>query len=430
MSKTTIAVQNDSFSRSEGKGRINRWARHLLLRQLKGLEEGELVLVDGETYTFGKPTETFPLSIRLEISHPAFYGNTVFGGSLGCAESYIAGDWNCSDLPGLIRLMVRNRPVIEGLDGGLSLLMTPARRWLHWLNRNNQSGSRRNIAAHYDLGNDFFQTFLDDSMMYSCALFEPEHISLEDASKAKLERVCQLLDLQPGDRVVEIGTGWGGFAIHAATHYGCHVTTTTISERQHQLAAERIEAAGLQDRITLLKEDYRKLEGQYDKLISIEMIEAVGHQFFETFFRQCSQLLKPEGLMLIQAITINDRQYLSARDEVDFIKRYIFPGSCIPAIEPLVHAATQATDLQLIYLRDIGPHYARTLRTWRERFLENLPKVKSLGYSDAFTRLWEFYLAYCEGGYEERALGDLHMLFQKPLYRGSLPSADRRPIEN
>ncbi|MEN9681089.1 MAG: hypothetical protein RLZZ627_982 [Pseudomonadota bacterium] len=421
MSKTSIAVENDSFSRSEGKGRINRWARYLLLRQLRGLEEGELILVDGETYTFGRPTEAFPLSIRLEISHPAFYGNTVFGGSLGCAESYIAGDWNCSDLPGLIRLMVRNRPVMEGLDGGLSLVMTPARRWLHWLNRNNQSGSRRNIAAHYDLGNDFFQTFLDDSMMYSCALFEPEHISLEEASKAKLERVCQLLDLQPGDRVVEIGTGWGGFAIHAATHYGCHVTTTTISERQHQLASERIEAAGLKDRITLLKEDYRNLEGQYDKLISIEMIEAVGHQFFEAFFKQCSQLLKPEGLMLIQAITINDRQYLSARDEVDFIKRYIFPGSCIPAIEPLVHAATQATDLQLVYLRDIGPHYARTLRTWRERFLENLPKVKSLGYSEAFIRLWEFYLAYCEGGYEERALGDLHMLFQKPVYRGPLP---------
>jgi cyclopropane-fatty-acyl-phospholipid synthase len=421
MSKTSIAVENDSFSRSEGKGRINRWARYLLLRQLRGLEEGELILVDGETYTFGRPTEAFPLSIRLEISHPAFYGNTVFGGSLGCAESYIAGDWNCSDLPGLIRLMVRNRPVMEGLDGGLSLVMTPARRWLHWLNRNNQSGSRRNIAAHYDLGNDFFQTFLDDSMMYSCALFEPEHISLEEASKAKLERVCQLLDLQPGDRVVEIGTGWGGFAIHAATHYGCHVTTTTISERQHQLAAERIEAAGLKDGITLLKEDYRNLEGQYDKLISIEMIEAVGHQFFEAFFKQCSQLLKPEGLMLIQAITINDRQYLSARDEVDFIKRYIFPGSCIPAIEPLVHAATQATDLQLVYLRDIGPHYARTLRTWRERFLENLPKVKSLGYSEAFIRLWEFYLAYCEGGYEERALGDLHMLFQKPVYRGPLP---------
>lgn len=421
MTKSTIALGNDSFTRTQGKGRINRWAKTLLHRQLRGLEEGELILVDGESHTFGKPTESFPLSIRLEISHPAFYGNTVFGGSLGSSESYIAGDWRCSDLPGLIRLMVRNRQIIEGLDGGLSLITTPARRWLHWLNRNNQSGSRRNIAAHYDLGNDFFQTFLDESMMYSCALFEPWDITLEEASRAKLERVCQLLELKPGDRVIEIGTGWGGFAIHAAQHYGCHVTTTTISERQHQLAQERIKAKGLEDRITLLKEDYRNLQGQYDKLISIEMIEAVGHQFFETFFRQCSQLLKPEGLMLLQAITINDRQYLSARDEVDFIKRYIFPGSCIPAIEPLIHAATQATDLQLVYLRDIAPHYAKTLRTWRERFLENAPKVKSLGYSDAFVRLWEFYLAYCEGGYEERALGDLHMLFQKSRYRGPLP---------
>ena len=421
MTKPTIALENDSFSRTQGKSRINRWAKTLLHRQLRGLEQGELILVDGETHTFGQRTEAFPVSIRLEISHPAFYGNTVFGGSLGSSESYIAGDWRCSDLPGLIRLMLRNRQVIEGLDGGLSLITTPARRWLHWLNRNNQSGSRKNIAAHYDLGNELFQTFLDETMMYSCALFEPENISLEEASLAKLERVCQLLELKPGDRVVEIGTGWGGFAIHAAQHYGCHVTTTTISERQHQLALERIQSKGLQDRITLLKEDYRNLQGQYDKLISIEMIEAVGHQFFETFFRQCSQLLKPEGLMLIQAITINDRQYLSARDEVDFIKRYIFPGSCIPAIEPLIHAATAATDLQLVYLRDIAPHYAKTLRTWRERFLENVPKVKSLGYSDAFIRLWEFYLAYCEGGYEERALGDLHMLFQKPLYRGPLP---------
>ena len=421
MTKHTIALENDSFSRTQGKSRINRWAKTLLHRQLRGLEQGELILVDGDTHTFGQCTEAFPVSIRLEISHPAFYGNTVFGGSLGSSESYIAGDWRCSDLPGLIRLMLRNRQVIEGLDSGLSLITTPARRWLHWLNRNNQSGSRKNIAAHYDLGNELFQTFLDETMMYSCALFEPENISLEEASRAKLERVCQLLELKPGDRVVEIGTGWGGFAIHAAQHYGCHVTTTTISERQYQLALERIQSKGLQDRITLLKEDYRNLQGQYDKLISIEMIEAVGHQFFETFFRQCSQLLKPEGLMLIQAITINDRQYLSARDEVDFIKRYIFPGSCIPAIEPLIHAATSATDLQLVYLRDIAPHYAKTLRTWRERFLENASKVKSLGYSDAFIRLWEFYLAYCEGGYEERALGDLHMLFQKPLYRGPLP---------
>lgn len=421
MSKSPIPLDHESPLRTQGKGRLNQWAKHLLQRKLQGLEEGELVLVDGETKTFGRPTKEFPLSIRLEVSHASFYGNTVFGGSIGSAESYIAGDWTCSDLPGLVRLMVRNRQVIEGLDGGLSILTTPARRLLHWLNRNNQSGSRRNIAAHYDLGNDFFKTFLDESMMYSCALFEPEHIGLAEASQAKLDCVCRLLKLKPGDRVIEIGTGWGGFAIHAAENYGCHVTTTTISERQHELAQERIAERGLQNRITLLKEDYRNLEGEFDKLISIEMIEAVGHHFFETFFKKCSDLLRPDGLMLIQAITINDRQYLSARDEVDFIKRYIFPGSCIPAIEPLVHSATKATDLQLIYLRDIAPHYAKTLRAWRERFLKNEERVRALGYSDTFIRLWEYYLAYCEGGYEERALGDLHMLFQKPLYRGPLP---------
>jgi cyclopropane-fatty-acyl-phospholipid synthase len=421
MPKATIAIADDSFSRTHHRGRINHLGQKLLLGQLEGLSEGELILIDGSTHRFGQLTERCPLSVRLEVTHPAFYGDTAFGGTLGAAQSYVAGDWNTDDLPGLIRLMVRNRNVIDGLDGGMARLAAPLRRWLHWMNRNSHEGSRRNIAAHYDLGNDFFGLFLDESMMYSCALFEPQGISLAEASIAKLDRICQLLDLKPSDRVIEIGTGWGGFAIHAARNYGCHVTTTTISENQHALARTRIAEAGLEDRITLLKEDYRHLQGRFDKLVSIEMIEAVGHHFFETFYQKCSDLLADDGLMLIQAITINDREYLRARDEVDFIKRYIFPGSCIPAITPLMDAATRATDLQLVYLRDIGRHYAQTLRIWRERFLSRREDVLVQGYSESFIRLWEFYLAYCEGGYAEGALGDLHLLYRKPLYSGPLP---------
>ncbi len=419
--KRTIALAASSFSRSRLPGRLNAWAALLLRRQLAELRAGELLLADGEVEAFGAVAASFPVSVRIDVRHPAFYGSTVFGGSVGAAESYMADAWRCTDLVGLVRLMVRNRAVLEGLDGGMALLTAPLRRLLHAWNRNTETGSQRNIAAHYDLGNDFFKLFLDDTLMYSCALFERPGMTLQQAQIAKLDRICQRLALKPGDRVIEIGSGWGGFALHAASRYDCHVTTTTLSANQYQLAAERIRAAGLEDRITLLQQDYRQLTGQYDKLVSIEMIEAVGHHYFQTFFKTCAGLLKPDGLMLVQAITINDREYRRARDEVDFIKRYVFPGSCIPAITALLGAATRASDLQLIHLDDIGPHYATTLRCWREAFLARRDEVRALGYPEAFIRLWEFYLAYCEGGYLERALGDVHLLMAKPLYRGELP---------
>ena len=417
--KQTIALETLTASQRPQPKALNRWAARLLHRQLAQLEAGEIVLAEGAELTrFGRCTPDFPNPVRIEVRHPSFYGYTVFGGSVGTAESYMADGWRCSDLVGLIRVMVRNRPVLEGLDGGLSLFATPLRKLLHAWNQNTETGSRRNIAAHYDLGNDFFKLFLDDTLMYSCALFERPEMTLREAQIAKLERICQRLDLRPTDRVIEIGSGWGGFALHAASRYGCHITTTTISENQYRLAAERIRAAGLEQRITLLKQDYRQLEGRYDKLVSIEMIEAVGHHYYQTFFSQCAKLLKPEGLMLLQAITINDRHYRRARDEVDFIKRYIFPGSCIPAIHALLDAAARGSDLQLTQLDDIGPDYAITLRHWREAFMSQLDAVRAQGYSEAFIRLWEFYLAYCEGGFAERALGDVHLLMAKPLYRG------------
>lgn len=397
---------------------LNRWAKSLLQRQLSQMQEGEIILHDGETLRFGKPHPDFPQPVHLHINDEEFFADTVFGGSIGAAEAYMAGFWHCSDLVGLVRLLLRNREVLDGMDGGrFAWVSQNLRRLVHAFHRNTQQGSRRNISAHYDLGNDFFKLFLDETLMYSCAYFERPEASLYEASVAKLDRICRKLKLTPDDTVIEIGSGWGGFALHAATHYGCHVTTTTISQQQFDLAQQRIQAAGLQDRITLLLQDYRDLTGTYDKLVSIEMVEAVGHHYYDTYFAQCARLLKPNGLGLIQAITIADQQYKQARDEVDFIKRYIFPGSCIPAITPLLESATRASDLNLIHLEDIGPHYATTLRLWREAFMGQLEAVRQQGYSEAFIKMWEFYLAYCEGGYLERAIGDVHMLFAKPRYR-------------
>ena len=275
----------------------------------------------------------------------------------------------------------------------------------------------KNILAHYDLGNDFYALFLDETMTYSCGIFEREDSTLKEASEAKYDRICRKLMLTTGDQVLEIGTGWGGFAVHAAGNYGVHVTTATISDEQHQFAQNRIKAAGLEDRITLLKSDYRDLSGKFDKLVSIEMIEAVGHHFYATFFRTCSRLLKDDGMMALQAITIGDQIFDRHRRSVDFIKRYIFPGSCIPSITAISNAIARATDLRLVHLEDITPHYARTLSEWRRRFFANLDKVREMGYSDTFIRMWEYYLCYCEGGFAERYIGDVQMLFTKPLYR-------------
>jgi cyclopropane-fatty-acyl-phospholipid synthase len=329
----------------------------------------------------------------------------------------MSGYWSCDDLTAVIRVLVNNLHVVDGMEGGLARLGAPLRRALHWAARNSRRGSRRNIAAHYDLGNDFFRLFLDPTMMYSAACFDRPGMTLEEASTAKLDRICRRLSLQPGDHLLEIGTGWGAMALHAAGRYGCHVTTTTISQQQYELARERIDAAGLADRITLLRDDYRDLKGQYDKLVSIEMIEAVGYQYYDTYFRQCSDLLKPGGRMLLQAITIADQRYEGARKAVDFIQRYIFPGSCIPSVAVICDAIARVTDLRLVNLHDIGFDYATTLRLWRENMMANLAQVRALGYPDEFIRMWEFYFCYCEGGFAEGVLGDAQMLLAKPQAR-------------
>lgn len=397
---------------------LTRLTRFLLKNQLKKIQHGRLRLIDHEVeYVFGKITPEGPFDVTIQVLNSRFYSDVVLAGTLGSGEAYINGHWQCDNLTDLVRLMVFNRDLMNDVDSGWSRVSAPLFKFVHWLNRNDKSGSQRNIAAHYDLGNEFFALFLDETMAYSCGIFPNQHASLFQASTAKFDAVCSKLDLKPGQRLLEIGTGWGGLAIHAAKHYGCHVTTTTISREQYEFSKERIARAGLSDQVTLLLEDYRDLKGKYDALASIEMIEAVGHEYLDTYFRQCSQLLNPNGAMLLQAISIQDQFYNQARRSVDFIKRFIFPGSFIPSVGVILASVARVTDMKVYHLEDIGPHYARTLKLWRERFAARLEEVRSLGYPDTFIRMWEFYLSYCEGGFEERQLGNVQMLLTKPRSR-------------
>ncbi len=394
---------------------FERRLRARLIETMRGLQGGTMVLHDAlGSATLGSMSGREPLQIHVSVRSPEFYRQVAMNGSVGAGEAYMDGHWTCSDLVALVRLLGRNRDLLDGMETGLARLGGIAMRALHKFRRNTRTGSRRNIAAHYDLGNDLFKLFLDDNMMYSSAIFAAASESLEDASWRKNDRICRKLDLQPSDHVVEIGTGWGGFALHAARHFGCRVTTTTISAEQHALASERVAAAGLQDRITLLLQDYRDLDGGYDKLVSIEMIEAIGHQYMETYFGKCASLLKPDGLAMIQAITIEDSRYRQALDSVDFIKRHIFPGSFIPCVSAMLDASARTSDLRLLNLEDIGASYALTLNHWRQRFLARLDDVRALGYDERFVRMWEYYLCYCEGGFIERSIGTAQMLFARP----------------
>ena len=405
-------------ARSASYDSLDRVLRSRLLKQLDALHGGCIRLQDAcGTATLGD-SRAGGIALRLDVHSPAFYRALAAGGSVGAAESYMDGAWDCSDLVGLVRLLVRNRDLLDAMERGPARLGSLAMKAIHALRRNTRSGARRNIAAHYDLGNDFFRLFLSDDLMYSSALYAGETDTLEAASTRKLDRICQKLALKPDDHVIEIGTGWGGFALHAAREHGCKVTTTTISREQHALASQRIAEAGLQDRVTLLLQDYRDLQGQFDKLVSIEMVEAIGPQYLDTYFETLGRLLKPDGLGLVQAITIEDHRYAQAVRSVDFIKRHIFPGSFIPSISALLAAKTRSTDLALVHLEDFGPSYARTLHDWRTRFLARADEVRTQGFEERFLRMWTFYLAYCEGGFLERSIGVSHLLFAKPGYRG------------
>jgi cyclopropane-fatty-acyl-phospholipid synthase len=400
---------------------LARLGRRLLLKQLAGFTRGELRVVEptGEEFRFGRRSAEYDLACTLYIEHPQTYADAAFGGTVGAGEAYIRGLWRCDDLTNLVRIFVANREQMNELDSKWSLVSRPLLKLFHWANRNSRNGSARNIAAHYDLGNDLYELMLDETMAYSCGIFPRPGASLAVASTTKFEAACRKLDLKSTDHVLEIGTGWGGFAIHAVERYNCRVTTTTISRAQYEYAQKKIAARGLSDRITVLLKDYRDLEGQYDKLVSIEMVEAVGAKYLDGYFAHCARLVKPEGAMLLQAITIQDQFYERALKSVDYIQRYVFPGSFIPSVEALTRSLRKATDFKIFHLEDIGPHYARTLRMWRERFFRNLGKVRALGYNENFVRLWEYYLCYCEGGFLERQLGTVQMLLTKPGCRRS-----------
>ena len=419
MSKTdSIVTSGVDAARARRPAMLERFARGAVLSRLAGIKRDRIVIEEGdERLPFGQDVSDADLRATIRVKDRRFYSDIALAGSIGAGEAYMAGSWTTDDLTALAQIMLRNREVMEGMDGGLARLANPVRRFIHYLNRNTKTGSRRNIAAHYDLGNDFFELILDRTLMYSCAIFERAGATLEEAAAAKVDRICRKLDLRAHDHLVEIGTGWGGFAIHAARNYGCRVTTTTISRAQHDYAVKKIAAEGLADRITVLFKDYRDLTGRFDKAVSIEMIEAVGHQFLDSYFRKCGELLKPDGMMALQAITIADQYYAGSIRSVDFIKKYIFPGGFIPSVTAMCDSITRASDLRLFHLEDLTPNYAETLKNWRIRMFNNIERVRALGYPEEFIRMWEYYLCYCEAGFRERYLGDVQMLLTKPESR-------------
>ncbi|PYC44514.1 SAM-dependent methyltransferase [Pseudomonas soli] len=412
MSNPTLSV-----SKSAGLAPLlGSLARNAVLAQLGKLRHGHLrLLCQGRQWTFGDPGSA--LQAEIEILEDAAWSLIAGNGSIGAGEAYIHGYWRSPDLALVTRLFVANLDVLDALEGGLARLGRPALRLLHRLNRNNRSGARRNILAHYDLGNTLFEQLLDPTMMYSAAQFEYPGQSLEQAQQHKLERICQKLELSAQDHLLEIGCGWGSLAIHAATRHGCRVTTTTLSHAQYTYTLQRVKDLGLEQRVTVLCDDYRDLTGTFDKLVSIEMIEAVGHRYLPVYFRQCASLLKPDGLMLLQAITIRDQRYARARRSVDFIQRYIFPGGALPSLSVLLDTASRRTALNLVHLEDFGVDYAITLGHWRDNLRQARGTLADLGYDETFQRLWEFYLCYCQGGFEERAIGVAQLLWAAPQAR-------------
>jgi cyclopropane-fatty-acyl-phospholipid synthase len=395
---------------------IQAWCKNTLFNIFENLQFGNLSIDNcGQIYEFGEPQEQASINASLSIHEPQLYPDILFKGSLGAAESYIKGYWSTDNLTDVTRLFVANADLLNRqMDAGWSRITAPLLRTYHWLRKNTHRGSKKNIVAHYDLSNDFFRLFLDRSMGYSCGIFEHDKSTLHEAQIAKFDRICKKMDLKEEDNVIEIGGGWGGFAMHAARNYGCRVTTTTISDNQYRYMQKIFADTGLEGKVTVLQKDYRELTGRFNKLVSIEMIEAVGHHFLDTFFAKCCELLQPDGMMALQAITIPDHEFSRHKNSVDFIKRYIFPGSCIPSVNAITRSVKRHTDLQLKHFEDITPHYAITLRLWRERFFANLEKVKTMGFSNNFIRMWEYYLASCEGSFQEHYNGDVQNILARP----------------
>jgi len=393
---------------------LDKRCRSLVFSVFAKLEYGQIEIIDnGQRFIFPEFAENNSLRGRINIHDVSVYREFVKGGSIGVAEAYIAGKWSSPDLTSVIRIFARAQQQTDTLEQQKSWLTKLKYALLHRRNRNSATGSKRNILAHYDLGNELYSRFLDPEMMYSSAIYPNEGANLAQAQEHKLSTICQRLELKANDHLLEIGTGWGGLAIYAAQHYGCKVTTTTISDAQHAYAKNRIEALGLADKITLLKQDYRDLTGEYDKLVSIEMIEAVGYEYLPSFFKQCNQRLKSGGKLLIQSITIADQRFDYYKHNVDFIQRYIFPGGFLPSITVLAEHLTEYTSLVTESISDIGLDYAKTLSHWREAFLQSWPELTPFGYDERFKRLWLYYFAYCEGAFLERSTSTVHLVARK-----------------
>ena len=457
----TTGVVKPTLSRVPFIGRINRaiggtserWARALVIRHLSSMTRGHLLLIEGDrewhmgeamspdsqdsdhsSVTPGsarsdsarfdaarsdaaRSDSARPISATIVVEDPAVFSYIALNGVVGAAEAYMDGHWTTPDLVQVVRFMVYNMTALKDMDKERSVTNKVALSALDLIRRNSVSRARKNISAHYDLGNDFFELFLDPTMMYSSALFDGQDMPLAKASLNKLDTICRKLRLNADDHLLEIGTGWGGMSLYAASNYGCRVTTTTLSQQQHDFTQAAVARANLQDRVTVVMQDYRELTGSYDKLVSIEMIEAVGHQYFSDYFRKCSELLKPDGLMALQAITIADQRYDQARKSVDFIQRYIFPGGCLPSLQVIAKHVAEDTDMCILTVSDMAKDYATTLSVWRQSFSEKIEQIKALGFSDQFIRMWMYYLCYCEGGFEERVIGATQIVIAKPDYR-------------
>ncbi|MGL5344045.1 MAG: class I SAM-dependent methyltransferase [Plesiomonas sp.] len=392
---------------------VNSHARKLVLQFLHAITHGTLIIHDDHVggLTIHRDDS---ITATLTVHDPLFYRRLLWGGDVAAGEMWMQGQWSSPDPVQVIRLLARNQAVFDKLEARLRWLTAPLNRLRHFLTRNTLQGARKNIAQHYDLGNAMYRLFLDPEMQYSSALFSHPNQSLADAQYNKLKTLCQTLDLQAHDHLLEIGSGWGGLAVYAARHYGCKVTTVTLSQEQFAFAKTRIQAEGLQDRVTLLLQDYRHIQGQFDKVISIEMIEAVGEAFLPGYFAKIASLLTPQGRFLIQGITIRDQRYQVYRSQTDFIRRYIFPGGFLPSLSVILDTLTRHTDLNVVQMHDFGHHYARTLHLWRAAFNEHAFAIQQLGASDEFIRLWDFYFAYCEAGFLERAISVVHITGCKP----------------
>ena len=385
------------------KGVMNKF-KHLRHGSIKILE-GDEILLFGDSESDDKVTVT--------IHSNEFYVFLGSGGVTGVAEAYMAGYWTADNLVLLLQIVLKNKKILLSLDSGFAKLINPINKLIHWSKQNTLKGSKQNILAHYDLSNDFYKLWLDPSMTYSCGYFMDNSVSLEQASIEKIDRICRKLKLNKNDHILEIGTGWGSFSLHAAKQYGCTIDTVTISDAQYEYASKKIESSGLDSQINIFNKDYRKIEGKYDKIVSIEMIEAVGYQFIPQYFSKISSLLKEDGLVAIQGITYNDQNFEQYKNSVDFIKKYIFPGSCLVSVAQISDVIKEYTDLAIVDMEDITKHYAETLNRWKVNFMKVIPEVKKMGFSEAFIKMWEFYFVFCEAGFLERNIGDVQLVFSK-----------------